>query len=73
MSPFEKSLVGLAERIITARDCHHRLNYPTSTPCSTCIDLERDLHTALTQVVTDEADRRYFFALRAKGEYPRRP
>lgn len=68
MTEFEKIVVGLAERVIAARDCHHMSEYPTSCPCTRCIDRERAATTALTEAVNQEGDRRFLLVLRSQGK-----
>jgi hypothetical protein len=70
LTEFEKTLIGVAEAIISARDCPHGREYPTSTPCSRCVDRERTIRESLADVVTNESDRRFLITLRQLGRYP---
>lgn len=70
MTKFDKIVVGMAERLIVARDCPHMTEYPTSTPCQRCIEREREAHKALIDAVSQEADRRFLLTLRRRGLYP---
>ena len=70
LTEFEKTLIGAAEAVIGARNCPHGKEYPTSAPCSHCVDRERAASAALVDLVTNESDRRFLITLRQMGRYP---
>jgi hypothetical protein len=67
MTEFEKIVIGLAYRLIEARDCKHMSEYPSSVACSQCMDRERAATTALTEAVCQEGDRRFLLEMRSQG------
>jgi hypothetical protein len=70
LTEFEKTLIGVAEAIISARNCPHGTEYPTSTPCSRCVEREMAMRESLSDVVTNESNRRFLITLRHLGRYP---
>ena len=71
MVRFDKIVVGLAERILSVKDCTHQSEYPTSVPCPRCIDAERAANQQLLEAVSQEGDRRFLLKLRRQGRFPR--
>jgi len=72
MTSFEKIVIGMVESVISARDCFHQTDYPTSIPCQPCCEKERAASKLLAELVTRESDRRFLLMLRQQGLYPRK-